>query len=92
MPYQPHNPFADILAQRDAARVSRVAPALSIPARVRDTGAPSTRATDARDERIAQAIAEAELRDARNTARRDYFAFTCDPHNFNGGRFRTTRN
>ena len=89
MPQLSDSPFAQILAQRALKRQNRVAPVLHIPARVRDTGAPSDAAIIARDKRVARDANVANVHDARNAAY--YPAFTTDPHLFNAGRFTTKR-
>ena len=66
------SPYADILAQRDKARLSHVPAKLRLPRFLRDTGAPSLRAVDARDARLAASLAERNLREAKLTARGDY--------------------
>ena len=84
------NPYSDVLAAL-AARERKASP-LTLPARVTDTGAPSTRAIDARNARLAADVAAANLRTARNEARGDYRAtIGADPFTYNGGRFSTSK-
>lgn len=76
------SPYADILAARAASK--REARPVKLRPSLLDTGAPSTRATDARDERISASVRAVNERNAMLAARRDYRDVTGGyvPHPF----------
>ena len=76
------SPYADILAQREAARRDRKPVALHIPARMRDLGTPSPDAIAARNARLAADTSAADLLAAKLEARGDYaplFGYAAHP-------------
>jgi hypothetical protein len=68
------SPYADILAQREARLANRQPVPLKLRPSLLDPGSPSTRAIDARDARVAEAVAAANLLSAACEARGDYRA------------------